>query len=96
MYAKASATNTTIRTVARPVSARGRGAAVRFAGPVPTPTVRRVGAGRARVRVCTRVVPVVRTRDEPVRRVGPCPLGARRCVVTLLPRSTGHGLWHSP
>ncbi|GAA2621225.1 hypothetical protein Adu01nite_54050 [Paractinoplanes durhamensis] len=85
MYAKASATNTTIRTVARPVSARGRGAAVRFAGPEPTFTVRRVAAGRALVRVCTRVVPVVRTRDEPGRRDGPWPLGARRCVDTPAP-----------
>ncbi|GIE95957.1 hypothetical protein Ari01nite_34220 [Paractinoplanes rishiriensis] len=54
-----------------------------MAGPLPVLMlpVRRDDAGRARVRVEL----VVRTRDEPVRRAGPCPLGVRRCVVTPAP-----------
>ncbi|GAA0504229.1 hypothetical protein Ade02nite_28230 [Paractinoplanes deccanensis] len=49
-----------------------------------TVTVRREADGRLR---WMRVEPVVRTRDDAGRRAGPWPLGARRCVVTLLPRS---------
>src|SRR6266511_1659985 len=95
-----------MRTLARPVNARGRGATVRFVAPVVA--VRRAAAGRvardAGIRVTAargsmRVATVGRAElrgpgrsARPGRRDGPCPLGVRRCVIPAPRRnSPDHG-----
>jgi hypothetical protein len=97
VYARASATSTTTSTAARPVNAFGRVATVRLV--VPAATVRFAAPGRSRrtevvVRAgLIRVVVVSRIRTRVVgreapavrRAAGPCPLGARRCVIGCPP-----------